>query len=74
MSKEMETVVAMTFADYIADKTQPTLKAIADIFEVPAQILRRYFRYRACPQPIFVQTVRKRGLSQAGEHAGDRRL
>lgn len=47
MSQEMETVVAMTFADYIADKTQPTLKAIADIFEVPAQRI-----YSVAKQPV----------------------
>ena len=37
----------VTFGDYIADKTQPTLKAIADIFEVPSQRI-----YSVAKQPI----------------------
>ena len=37
----------MLFAEYIADKEQPTLKAIAEIFEVPAQRI-----YSVAKQPI----------------------
>lgn len=45
--KEENVIVANTFDDYIADKPQPTLKAIAEIFEVPAQRI-----YSVAKQPI----------------------
>lgn len=46
MSKN-ENNAMVTFGDYIADKTQPTLKAIADIFEVPSQRI-----YSVAKQPV----------------------
>lgn len=49
MSKEKETatVAATNFVEVMANKPQPTLKAIADIFGVPAQRI-----YSVAKQPI----------------------